>query len=240
MGEKSVTSTPHHTQEPNDRVRPRINRAQCIHWSYSDVMPTSRIGTRSSPRLLTDGTKVMIGVACVGLLIAMLTWVGAFAQRRDTWTHVPANEIMQIGPYEVRFDAATATFTDPGLEGSVASWTVKVDARIHNLETTNHTLNMSSFIGSKSGVQPSFLTIGPADSMAFGMDLVPGLGWQDFQLSFTVPASDLERTTAEFPVGVNVLMQRQTHVHLGNPTSRWVPAPAGLRTKVPLTIVEGY
>lgn len=179
-------------------------------------------------------------MACVGLLIAMLTWVGAFSPRRDTWSDVPANEAMQIGPYEVRFDTATATLMAPGLEGTVASWTVKVDGRIHNLETTNHTLSMSSFIASKSGVQPSFLTIGPADSMAFGMDLVPGLGWQEFQLSFTVPASDLERTTAEFPVGVNVLMQRQTQVHLGNPASQWVPAPAGLRTKVPLTIVEGY
>ncbi len=182
----------------------------------------------------------MIGVACVGLLIAMLTWVGAFAQRRDTWTHVPANEIMQIGPYEVRFHTATATFTDSGLDGSVASWNVKVDGQIHSLETTNQTLDMSSFIASKSGVTPTFFTIGPADSSAFGMDLVPGLGWQDFQLSFTVPASDLERTTSEFPVGVNVLMKRQTHVHLGNPASQWVPSPIGLRTEVPLTLSEGF
>ena len=201
-------------------------------------MPESRLGdtTGSGQRLLTGGTKVMIAVACLGLVIAMLAWAGAFAPRRDTWTHIPADQALQVGPYEVRFDSATATFTDAAPGGSAASWNVNVDGRIHSLEATNHTVDMSSFIASTSGVSPTFFTIGPADSSAFGMDLVPGLGWQDFHLSFIVPASDLDRGTSEFPVGVNVLMQRHTQVHLGNPATQWVPAPVGVRTQVPLTL----
>lgn len=176
---------------------------------------------------ITAGTKVFLGLCGVALVVVVLLWSGVFAPRDDVWTTVGADQVMDTGPYQVRFTDATASAFDPG--------SVDVHGQIR-LTDADALVLQEDWFGSPGLGAAQWFTIGPADG-PFGVELIPGLGWQEFSLHVTTEADALAGR-ATLPVGALDLRQRRNWQTVGDDSLHWVPAPTGQRTEVPLRVTN--
>lgn len=191
------------------------------------------------PRPVRVGRVLVAVVVALGLLVGCVWALGGFERRRDVLVDTPTGTLISTGPYELRFDAATAQ-QRTGFDNQV-TWRVIVSGvgRTTGAETIapRYTGSSGMFVArdeaSREVQVPQSQTFRTGDATS-GAAFTPGLPLQPFQVQLDFSASYRPGNAITF---VAYDLEFRDVSLLGNEDPVWTNSARAYRFELPLTVL---